>query len=486
MTKKKIYLLSMLAIASMTLCAVSLDDIANSAMENNPSYKNMVVNYENGMLSLEELQLDDRLIWTVAGEVNPLAKSIVGVPVALGDDEYGISVSPSASVTLPNGKTKLNTSVLYAMDYKNNYNVIAPSVGASHSFDFSGFDNELGEDLSYSKQDLSLSLSYNESLIAFRKSIISTVSQLLTLENTLKTSARSLEKSEKSLADIEKLGTLSKDSPAYKNQANLLESARNSYKNLEKQYENAKESFKNLTGLEWGGIDPLEKPVLEIQILENGNTEVYIKALDIEIAQNSYDAMYASQNPSVLTAGATVSGNYTNDNAKKGGFDASAGALSVSLNASYSSSSWSVGAKPGVSMSFKPEEDVKATPSLTISGSWTNGKSDESQSIALNKLQNNIIVAENNYYNALTSYIQEGQSLILRIMQWESKCIEKQDNISYLESVYDTQSKLFDMGLATATERDDALFNLNAAKAEWEILMLEGESLKCDLSSYAL
>lgn len=483
MARKKASVFFALMLSCIVLSAVSLDDIANSAMENNPSYRNMVLSYENGVLSLRELDLEDQMVWTVSGEVNPLAKNVAGVPIALKDGEYGISIAPSATLTLPNGNTKINVSSIYAMDYKNNYNVISPSISVNHNFDFSGFDKNYGEDLSYSKQDLSLNLSYSESLISFRKSIISTVSQLLTLENTIESSARSLSKSEKSLSDIEALGTLSKDSASYKNQVNLIASAKNSLDNLKRQLENAKVSFKNLTGLDWTGVDDLEKPLLEIQILEGGNTEVYLKALDIDIAQNNYDATYASLNPSMLAASGTVSGGYTNSNATGG---KSAGTLNISGGATYSSSSWSVGARPSISFEFPSSGDTKTTPSLTISGSWTKGKSDESQSITLSKLQNNIVTAENNYYNALTSYIQEGQSLILKIMQWENKCSEKLENISYLETVYDTQSQLFELGLATQTAKDDALFNLDNARKEWKILMLEGESLKCDLSSYAL
>ena len=483
--RKRVILLCAALLIPLTLSAVSLDEIVSSAMMASPSYRNAEISYQNGLLDLGSRNLEDKTVVSVSADVNPLAKSIGGIGVSLKDGEYGITASPAVTVTLPNGTTKIQGGLSYGMDYKNNYNIVAPSAGVSHTFDFTGYDSEIAEELSYSKQDMSLNLSYQKSVISFRKTIISTISQLLSLESSLSSSRSSLEKSRKSFDDINKLGTLSPSSAMYKNQENLLVSAENSLKSLEAQYENAKINYKDLTGLDWTGIDEIEKPVLELRVLEQGNTEVYLKALDISIAEEQYNSSYAKLNPQSLAVGANASGTYLSDNRNA----LSSGSLSISGSASYSQSTWSVSAKPGVSISFPSSGDAKATPSLTISGYWTNGstaQSDESMDITLTTLRNAIVSAENSYLSALTSYMQEGQSLNLKIMQWEYKCSQAISEMDYLKSALETQKELFALGLVAEDKVDDAQAKVDSASDEYLILMLEGKALECDIASFAL
>ena len=483
---KKTALKIMVLAACASLSAISLDEVVTSAMAVSPQYRNIEISYQNGLLGLREMLLEDKTSISVQAQIDPLAKSVSGVGAKLGDGEYGISVSPAVNVTLPNGSTKIQGSLSYSMDYKGNYSVINPSLGANHTFNFSEYDEDYSDDLSYAMQDISLNLSYANSTYSFRKNIISTVSQILSMESSIKSSRNSLEKSEKSLADSLALGTISIESATYKNQAYLIEASRDSLKSMEVQLDNAKANFKTLTGLEWEGIDYIEKPTLELNIFENGNSSVYLKSLDIEIAEANYNAQYARLNPESLSLGATVSGGYLSDNVKTAGIDMSSGSLAISSSASYTASNWSVSANPSVSISFPSDGSAKATPSISISGSWTNSTSLDSQDISLSKLKNNIVTAENNYINALSSYMQEGQSLSLRIMQWEYKCSQHESEMDYLEAQYNTQKELYDLGLVALDMVSDALFKLEEARGEWIILMLEGESLKCDLAVYAL
>ena len=71
-------------------------------------------------------------------------------------------------------------------------------------------------------------------------------------------------------------------------------------------------------------------------------------------------------------------------------------------------------------------------------------------------------------------------------MQWEYKCSQHESEMDYLEAQYNTQKELYDLGLVAQDKVSDALFKLEESRGEWIILMLEGESLKCDLAVYAL
>ncbi len=489
MRRKTVVLHLCFLFACFALSAVSLEDILSSAMANSPNYRNIEVNYQNGLLSLRESNLDKSASISVSASLDPLAKSISGVPAILGDGEYGISLSPNVTITLPNGDTKINGAASYGMDYKAKYSVINASMGLSHVFDFTGLDEDSISDLSYAKQDISLSQSFASSTYTFKKSVISAISQLLTMENTLETTRNSLKKSEKAFADMNALGTVSPQSATYKNQERLLESARDQLATLERQYDNAKSSYKDLTGLDWSGISDLAKPQLEVVVLENGNTDVYLKALDIEIAEANYDSTYARLNPSALSVGGTVSGGYLSDNKASSIKDISTGSLNISATGSYTGSNWSLSVKPGVSMSFPKDGDAKTTASVTISGTYANGslgQSQESEELTLSKLKNAIVAAENSYINALSSYMQQAQSLSLRLLQWEFKCTQYKSELDYLETLHETQSELFSLGLTTEEKLRDAEVNLEVGRKEWNILMLEGESLRCDIEAFAL
>ena len=106
--------------------------------------------------------------------------------------------------------------------------------------------------------------------------------------------------------------------------------------------------------------------------------------------------------------------------------------------------------------------------------------------ITLTTLRNAIVSAENSYLSALTSYMQEGQSLNLKIMQWEYKCSQAISEMDYLKSALETQKELFALGLVAEDKVDDAQAKVDSASDEYLILMLEGKALECDIASFAL
>lgn len=472
-------LLSVLIIFAVALSvgAASFDSIISSAKENSPSYKNSVLTYQNGLLSLEKLDEEDETLVTVSGSVTPIDRN---------DSKDMFGFSTSAEVLTPDRKTTISGKLGYSMDYDNTMKTVTPSLSARHTFDFSGFDSDNIEDLQYAVSKLSTELAYTTSELEFEKTVINTISTLKSALKELDKINKTISDLQKNLDNINKLGTISPDSAQYKNQLNSLEMAKNSKVALEKQYENAKANYKVFTGLEGDGVDALPTPELKLNVLQEGNTSVYIKSLQAEIAEEEYNMEYATQNPKALTISGGTSGSYTDSTLKSGNYSLDAGL-------SFQANNWSIGASHTSSWDFKND---KATynPSLTITGKWTNGSLGSAggsvgsthDSYTLQSLQNSAVMKRNEYISALTNYTQQAQSLSVRIMQWDFSKSQADANISYLEDVLKNKQELFKKGLATADDVEKAEFDLSQAQYDYEIMILEGLSLERDLKIFGL
>ena len=472
-------LLSVLMVLSLAFCvgAASFDSILSSAKENSPSYRNSQLTYQNGLLSIAKMDEEDKTLVTVNGSVTPITKN--------GTKDI-MNIKSGVDVLTPDRKTSISGSLGYSMDYDNTYKTLNPAVSASHVFDFTGFDGDSLEDLQYTTSKLSTELTHMTGEYEFEKTVINTISALMNALKGLDGINKNIDDLQKQLDNINELGTVSADSSVYKNLLNSLEMAKNSKVALEKQYENAKANYKVFTGLEWDGVDSLPTPVLELSVLMNGNTSVYIKSLEAQIAEEKYKMEYAVQNPQSLALSGGVNGSYKNA-------VSDSGELALNAGLSFQANNWSVGASHTSSWVFM-NDTATYSPSLTITGKWTNGSlgasgnasSSTHDNYTLQSLQNDVVMANNNYISAITNYTQQAQALNVRIMQWNFSKSQADANISYLEDVLSDKEELFSQGLIVEDDVESAKFDLKQAHYDYEIMLLEGLSLERDLKIFGL
>lgn len=473
---KRLVLICLCSVLCLALGAKSLDEIIISAKENSPSYKNTQIAYQDGLIGLRQLEKEDKTLITVGGSVTPITKSTL-------TDENMLNVMPSFTLYSSDRKTKLATSMGYTMDYRNTIRSYTPTVSASHRFDLSGFDSDVLEDLNYSVSNLSVNMTYQSAVYQFEQNTISIISTLLSSLKTLESTDKSLSDLRTDLANIDSLSTVSKESITYKNLVNSINALENTKKALEQQYEDAKKNYKTFTGLEWDGIDELPDPKLELSVLSGGNSSVIISSLNIQIAEEEYKSAKATQNPRGFELGGEVAGTYDSDNT---------GSLDMDASLSYIADNWTVKASYGNTWLF--ENGNQYYPSLTISGSWTNGslstnaysQSSIRDELELQKKQNAILSANNDYITALTSYTQQAQELSVKIMQWNFEKSEIDAKLSYLEDVLGTKRVLLDAGLVSQSDVDSAYFDLKQAEYDRKIVLLEGLALERDLRIFAL
>lgn len=451
------------------LSSHTLDEIITSAKENSSSYQKTLLGYNKSLLSIQKSEEKEGPTFTVSGTIDPLNKSFS----SLTKDSYALSLSPSLSVTLPDdGKTTLTLGGDYTMgyDFKDFKNSGSVNVGASHTFDFSPLSSNK-KDLDLLKTKYSTENSFKKAELNFEKSVISAVSSLLSTEKSLKSSTASLEKQKKNLSTMETLGTYTTTSSIYINSVNSIKRAEDNLSSLERRYEKQKESFKTLTSLEWEGVEGLEIPELELKLYDYGNTDVYISSLDYESAKEDYNNTLSSLSPSKLS----VSGNGSISLSKD------SNTYLVSGSATYTTSNLSLSVNP--SYSYNSGKD-KHSPSVTISGKWNNGNNDSDYKTKV--AENSLLSAEIDYNNKLLSYNEEAREYNNSLLSWEEERDSTLSQKEYLENVYNSKKELYDLGLISSDEYEDAARDLELYEYDYLSMILSGLSLKRDLDIFAL
>ena len=454
--KKNIILSIIIIMVCSTLYATDYNEIIQKAKSESKSVQNAELSYLNSKLTLEKSELEDELQITVSGnaQVSP-----------------DLTVAPTVKIVLPNdGSTTITATVPSSLNYDDTkiYS-FSPKVTVDHNFDLSGFDEDVLTALSNSRTALNNEYTYQYALLSFENTCISTIKTIVNLEKNIENQSYLIEKSEKSIKEKLALGQITTSSITYKQLINQLELSKNTLKAYEKQYEIAKSQYKEATNLDWDGLSNLPSPDLNLSLLPTGNTKVIVATIDEEIAKENINSKNASLNPqNVKVSGGVESANLKNSLGEKNSLTASAGAT-------YSQGNWSVGASISSSYDFK--KNSFDTPSVKVSGSWSNKTTKRSDEIELQKLQNSLVSASNSASEEYTSYLQSYNALQLEVLQYEFNVTQTNANTEYLKANLENVKALYDAGLATKQELEDAEFNVKLDEYTQTVLVLDGLTL---------
>ena len=439
-----------------TLYATDYNEIIQKAKSESKSVQNAELSYLNSKLTLEKSELEDELQITVSGnaQVSP-----------------DLTVAPTVKIVLPNdGSTTITATVPSSLNYDDTkiYS-FSPKVTVDHNFDLSGFDEDVLTALSNSRTALNNEYTYQYALLSFENTCISTIKTIVNLEKNIENQSYLIEKSEKSIKEKLALGQITTSSITYKQLINQLELSKNTLKAYEKEYEIAKSQYKEATNLDWDGLSNLPSPDLTLSLLPTGNTKVILATIDEEIAKENINSKNAALNPqNVKVSGGVESANLKNSLGEKNSLTATAGAT-------YSQGNWSVGASLSSSYDFK--KNSFDTPSVTVSGSWSNKTTKRSDEIELQKLQNSLVSASNSASEEYTSYLQSYNALQLEVLQYEFNVTQTKANTEYLKANLENVKALYDAGLATKQELEDAEFNVKLDEYTQTVLVLDGLTL---------
>lgn len=460
MKNKIVITFLIMLVALFSINASTIDQILESAKKNSPSYQNILLSYENGLLSIAQLEKEDTVSVSVNASVSPLFQA--------NTDNIALNLAlSSVQVTLPNdGNTTFSGNVSLTTKYKTGATTIGGGLGVEHTFDFSGYTNDVVDDINYTSTKYSTERTRKMSELNFEKTVLSSISSILSAESSIKQAEFNVEKQQTAFDKLVALKTYSEESSMYISTLNTLNSLKSSLEASKEQYYQLINQYKTLTGLDWDNVEDLEAPNLSLTTYENGNTEVLIQSLNVQSSEEAYKKAVASANPSSLKTNLS----FGIDDDKK---------ISIGGSAQYNAKNWNVSVTPSFTIS-----SGTFTPSVTISGSWKNDTS--SSDNAINEALNNAKVATNNYLEALSSYQENISSYSLRILQWNNKLSQAQTDLEYKKTLLDNTQALYDLGLETAESLKSAELNYSLSQTDYNLVLIEGLSLERDLEIFAL
>lgn len=492
MNKKLTILIVLLACGSFLSAATAYSTILSNAKANSPQMQNAELTYQNSLLTQQQNDLDDVVQVTVSsGTVSVLPndnssttlgdslRSLMNVfpwlkeaaeenkdslnTVISSTTNADLTLSPSVEVVLPNdGQTTITASAGLGFEYGDkDYYSVSPSVSAKHTFDLTGYDSDIAVSLSNSRTALQSEMTYRMAHLSFESQVLSSIKAILQAEQQLDEAKWNLSKAEKTLSDSLELGNMSEGSISYLQTVNQINLQKNSIAALEKQIATAGEQYTTLTGLTWDGVEDLPSPDLTLNILPSGNTNVVIAGIDVEIATQNIEAKNASVSPSAIVVNGGVNGQISSSGKAVGG----------NAGVTYNAGNWSIGT--GFSAS-KAQGSNDLNPSLTFAGSWTNKTTKRSDDLELQKLNNDLISAQNDLTDARTEYVQSAQNLQLEILNYTYTLQNQEAQNSYLSSNLEYLNQLYEAGLCSHDDIENAQKELEWAEYDNTINIIDG------------
>ena len=500
MKTNRIYIVAaaVAALCASALPAASYNDIMIDAKKNSTQIQNSQINYENTMIGLNSKEEEKKPVWSVNGTVNPYVESvstnvkgsgIPGLPSAEVEEISLLKVPVlTASVTLPNdGKTTIKMDAPFTVGYSDPLFKVNPSVSVSHTFDFAPkFESNL-EDLQDAKSHIGAETALTKSDIAFENTLISYFKQFITIEKNIKLSEKSLKDRNTAIENMEKLKTATPDSLTYRKAVLDRDKAQRDLDNLYSQKELLERQYKAVTGLDWDGITDIPEANLYLDIQKNGNSQVLSSSLDSQIAYENLRKAEFKADPNSLNLGGGISAHLDSTDSGKNSY-------SASINTTYrigNNLSFSADLTLPFESSFKPE-----VPSVSISGSWSSGSSDKGKGFGagiaaateddIKKLENSVIVAENNYRDSLMGYENDGYSLQNEISNYEFNLQKTMDDTEYYRNVLELEELSFEKGLNSQKDVDKARFDYEMRQYDEALVKLDGLTLQNKIRTYSI
>ena len=465
------------------VCALSLSaltaatpyaEILSAAMTNSPAMQNNELTYQNSLLTQQQNELDDVVKVTVSSgtvSVLPADNTVTSLtdtlrPFSSVNSQIASLVESGVLDSYQTERTNADFTMTPSVEV---VLPVSPSVGVSHTFDLTGYDTDLQSTLSNAKASLESERTYQNARLTFENQVLSSIKAILQAEQSLDKARYELEKAQKDLDNALALGNMSQDSVSYLQTVNSINLQQRTIDATQKQIETASAQYTTFTGLVWDGVDSLPQPDLTLSILPGGNTDVLVADIDVQLAQHAIDTKNHSVNPSSLTVTGAVN-SALSDSSK-----------SVSGNAgvTYTAGNWSVSSVLGGSYS---NERNRFTPSLTVGGSWTNKTTRRSDDLELQRLNNSLISAQNDLTDARTTYVQDAQNLQIEILNYNYTLQTQAATRDYLEANLEYMQTLYDAGLCTEDQLNDARKELEWADVDDQVNTIDGLVLQNRIS----
>nr|WP_319474268.1 hypothetical protein [uncultured Sphaerochaeta sp.] len=460
-----------LIIGTTSAFSQSLEDIVSRALGESTQMQDLEITKNNALLTQSITQAEDEVGITVSsGEVSatydPSANAYQFMTTGMGasfllpnDGETTITVSTGTMRYLPNGSAF----------------AISPKVSANHTLTY-GYTTDNRESLANRQTEVLATSSYESSKLNFTNSIYKQVSSLLENEKSIK-------QTEKQIADLRldleqnlSLKLIREGSLTHETQKQAIASQEATLSGLQASRELLLRQYATLTGSTWEGVDSIPEPVLDFSSNKEGNSNVLMQSLALSMAKEDLALKIAEfENKSLkLSGGIATSTIDTVFNNYKGDINTISPELSATLTGKQFSMTGKVEGTYDIS-----KNDF--TPTVSVSGSWSNNPASTTDSLTVQKLQNEVLLAEIAYANAKNDYNQSATSLENRVASWNLSYMLLGQTMDYHQQVLEQQQDLAERGLATKSEVDDAAFTVEMDAYDVAVTLLSGLQLENEI-----
>ena len=459
-------------VATFSIFSMTIDDMVAKAMENSSTIRTLELNRENSLITKQINDADDSISVTVkSGDVTVRKEGSPRAPNAAF-----VSFSPSVDVQLPEfNNTNVGFGVSNSTSIRKNGDAtttVTPYASYKHTVDMDSF-TDTRDDITKRTNELKLEQNYKKSKLQFENSVLQSISSILQSQSSIKSQQLTYDRLVLDYENGLSNGDITKDSVKDLQTKMNIDSKRVSLENAKDKLSKALESFKKNYGYDFEVPESIRTANLDFTESAYGNTTVLLAELALETARQAVSVAEGTSNKFQLGADASMPMTFYNTNK-----DPSV-AAEASVSGTITGSNYSVGAKAG---GYYTISDSEFYPYVTISGTWKNKTTTQTDELNLQSLRNKVLLAQIDYDNALQTYRNDSASLRSDIEDYENTLSQFEVSATYNALIFASTQKMHDSGLATDRELEDAKMKVDSDKIQRMIYMINALVLENNIA----
>ncbi|NLZ76669.1 MAG: hypothetical protein GX911_01720, partial [Spirochaetales bacterium] len=303
------------------------------------------------------------------------------------------------------------------------------------------------------------------------------IGALLNNEKSIKSTTQKLEDAKKELSDKLILGQVKKGSLVYQAQDQAIRLSEGTLKSLEASRDLLIRQFESIVGVPYPDeITDIREPDLSLAMNAEGSTSVASKRIDVQKAKETLALRKAQYTNKNLVVGGNIS--YTNSETMTNIGPKAQNHLTLGGSAALAGKGFSVQGAVGGTYDF---DKGTLTPVVAISGAWSNDPASAKDELEIRQLENEVLLAEIAYNNAVDEHIQSSIEVQNGIASWQLEYALLLQTIRYNEDLLKQQRELFENGLVTKKQVEDAVFTVEQDEYELKALLLKGLQLENEI-----
>jgi hypothetical protein len=460
MKKQKIIGLLLLLIAT-PIFATSLDEVVNETLTNSATVESAKNTLLSNQLTAQLLLVEDNPSFSIS--TGTLSWGDNG---SESDYESDYSLSPNLTIYLnDDNDTSISAKSEFSID---DGEITGQKLSAAIESTIDLNDEDISDDLTAEMNLYEATYLYNNSLLTVKSQVYTYIKNVLTYEKNLVEANNTLSVYQDDYSNAIEIGTYSEEDVAAKLQLSKIESQKNLIEQYEKTVALTKQQFESYTGLEYSTFDDFEDIELSIDATKL-NSPIKIADYQTQIYEEELRLLKQDTNEVALTGGVA----YDEDDDTT---DPTTTSINTEATYSVNNLSFTGGTKGTWNMSTG-----SFTPYVTAIVTYTSDSTTAEDELEIQSMANKVQSSKLDYQEELSDHTLNVFSLQndiqLSNLELQQFNFDKSVNLMNLEN----QQLLFDNGLLTSTDLDEAKMEVQVDLLEEQILKLERLILQTDI-----